>query len=331
VPDVEGLEDVGFLTNETIFSLTDKPDSLAVFGGGPLGCELAQAFQRLGCDVHILQRSEHLLKREDPDAAAILSDAFEREGLTVHLNSNVQKVETEGERKRMHFEVDGEQKSILVDHILVGAGREPSVEGLNLEAVDVEYDMGRGIHVDDRLRTSNSDIYAAGDVCLKYKFTHTADAAARIVIQNALFWGRKKFSTQHVPWCTYTDPEVAHVGMYEDDARQAGIPVQTYRQDLSDVDRAIADGETKGFVKIHVRRGKGLILGATIVARHAGEMISEITTAMTAGMGLGKLSNVIHPYPTQAEAIRKCADEYNRERLTPFLKGLLDRLMAWRR
>jgi pyruvate/2-oxoglutarate dehydrogenase complex dihydrolipoamide dehydrogenase (E3) component len=235
----------------------------------------------------------------------------------------------DGETK-VHVTRDGEGEVLPTDAILLGAGRAPNIEGLNLEAAGVE-SWKYGVKVNDRLQTSNKDIYAAGDICLKYKFTHTADAAARIVIQNALFFGRQKFSALTIPWCTYTDPEIGHVGMYEKDAEEAGIPVQTFTRDLAEVDRAIADGEDEGFVRIHVKKGTDTILGATVVARHAGEMLSEISTAIAGGVGLKTLSGVIHPYPTQAEAIRQVADQYNRTRLTPFVKKLFKCFLAWRR
>ncbi|MFH1744279.1 MAG: FAD-containing oxidoreductase, partial [bacterium] len=183
----------------------------------------------------------------------------------------------------------------------------------------------------DRLQTTNPRIYAAGDICLKYKFTHMAEATARIVLQNALFWGRKKLSALTVPWCTYTDPEIAHVGLYVREAEEKGIQVETFIREFKDVDRAITDGEEDGFVKIHVKKGANKILGATIVARHAGDLISEITLAMVGNVGLGAIANVIHPYPTQAEAIKQAADTYNRTRLTPFLKKVFSRLLAWQR
>jgi len=186
-----------------------------------------------------------------------------------------------------------------------------------------------GVTVNDFLQTANPRIYAAGDVCQAHKFTHTADAAARIVIQNALFRGRKRYSALTIPWCTYTDPEIAHVGMYERDARERGIPVDTFVREMKEVDRAIADGEEEGFVKVHVRKGTDKILGATIVARHAGEMINEISLAMVGGIGLGALGGVIHSYPTQAEAIKQVGDLYNRTRLTPFVRKLLAWWLKW--
>src|SRR5437867_1948598 len=220
---------------------------------------------------------------------------------------------------------------VAVDEILVGAGRAPNVERLGLESVGVQYDAARGVVVNDRLQTTNPCIYAAGDVCMQHKFTHMADAAARIVIQNTLFLGRKKLSALHVPWCTYTDPEIAHVGMYERDAARQGIAVDTFVTPLSTVDRAIADGEEEGFVKVHVKKGTDRILGATIVARHAGEMLNELTLAMVGRLGLATLANVIHPYPTQADAIRKTADSYNTTRLTPSVKTEFQPWLAWTR
>jgi pyruvate/2-oxoglutarate dehydrogenase complex dihydrolipoamide dehydrogenase (E3) component len=206
----------------------------------------------------------------------------------------------------------------------------PNVEGLGLEAVGVAYDRD-GVTVNDRLQTTNPRIYAAGDICLPEKFTHAADAAARVVIQNALFLGRKKHSALTIPWCTYTDPEIAHVGLHAREAETRGIAVDTYLRPFTEVDRAVVDGEEDGFVKVNVRRGTDKIVGATIVARHAGEMINELTLAMTAGVGLGRLASVIHPYPTQAEAIRQTGDMYNRTRLTPRVRRLFAAWLGWTR
>ncbi|MEO8427484.1 MAG: mercuric reductase [Verrucomicrobiota bacterium] len=330
-PPVPGLAEAGYLTNETVFSLTQCPARLAIIGGGPIGCELAQAFQRLGSEVFLLHKNAHLLDREDLEAAAIVQKAFIREGVAVRLNAKITRVERAGANKVVSFETHGKDETITVDEILAGAGRAPNVEGLNLEAAGVQYDPRKGVLVNDRLQTTNSRIYAAGDVCLAWKFTHAADFAARIVIQNALFLGRKKASSLTMPWCTYTDPEIAHVGLYEREARDRGLEVDTYVREFKEVDRAILDGEEDGFVKFHVRKGCDDILGATIVARHAGEMISEISVAMAARIGLGRLASVIHPYPTQAEAIRQCGDAYNRTRLTPTVRKWMGRWLAWQR
>jgi pyruvate/2-oxoglutarate dehydrogenase complex dihydrolipoamide dehydrogenase (E3) component len=329
VPPVEGLEEAGFLTNETVFSLTELPKRLLVFGAGPLGCELAQAFRRFGSEVTIVERGPQFLAREDPDAAEIIHGVFRRGGIDVRLNTQIVRVLHSDKGKRVHMSKDGSESEIIVDEILIGAGRVPNVGGLSLEKVGVEVDERSGVRVNDFLQTANPRIYAAGDICLQHKFTHTADAAARIVIQNALFRGRKRVSALTIPWCTYTDPEIAHVGMYERDAKDRGIPVDTFVREMKEVDRAIADGEEEGFVKIHVRKGTDKILGATIVARHAGEMINEISLAIVGNIGLGTIANVIHSYPTQAEAIKQAADAYNRTRLTPFVKKILHWWLAW--
>ena len=329
VPPIEGLADAGYLTNETIFNLTERPNRLLVMGGGPIGCELSQAFRRLGSQVTIVEMAPRFLTREDPDATQILARALERDGITTLLNTKVKRVVCSRGEKQVHLESNGKEFVIGTDTILVGIGRAPNVEGLGLETAGVKYDTKAGVHVNDRLQTTNPRIYAAGDVCLAYKFTHTADATARIVIQNSLFLGRKKWTTLTIPWCTYTDPEIAHVGMYEAEARVKGIAVDTFHVPLSEVDRAIADGEEEGFVKIHVKKGTDQILGATIVARHAGEMMNEISLAIVHKIGLRGIASVIHPYPTQAEAIRKAADSYNRTRLTPFVKALLSRWLNW--
>jgi pyruvate/2-oxoglutarate dehydrogenase complex dihydrolipoamide dehydrogenase (E3) component len=331
VPPIEGLIDAGFLTNETIFSITEQPKRLAVIGGGPIGCELAQAFRRLGSEIYLFHSSSHILNREDGDAAEIIQQSFLRDGIHLILKCKTKRVEKRNGEKIIHIECQEKGETIVVDKILVGVGRTPDVEGLRLEAANVKYDKREGVIVNDYLQTTNPSIYAAGDVSLKYKFTHTADAAARIVIQNALFGGHKKLSALTVPWCTYTDPEIAHVGMYEGDAREKGIDVDTFAKPLKEVDRAVTDGDEEGFVKIHVKKGTDKILGGTIVARHAGEMISEITLAMVGNLGLKTLSNVIHPYPTQTEAIKQVADAYNRTRLTPFIKKLFNWWFSWRR
>jgi pyruvate/2-oxoglutarate dehydrogenase complex dihydrolipoamide dehydrogenase (E3) component len=330
-PSVPGLAEAGYLTNETIFSLTQRPSRLLILGGGPLGCEFAQALQRLGCQVTLLHKHAHLMNREDADAAALVEKVFRREGVQLILHAKPAQVLKTAAGKLVRYESEGQPGEIEVDEILAGTGRAPNVDHLGLEEAGVKYDERAGVVVNDNLQTTNPHIYAAGDVCLNYKFTHMADATARIVIQNALFLGRKKLSALTIPWCTYTDPEVAHVGVNEAEAARLGLPIQTFSKPLSEVDRAIVDGEGEGLVKIHVKRGTDRILGATIVARHAGEMISEVTLAMVGKVGLGALASVIHPYPTQAEAIRQTGDLYNRTRLTPLVKKLFTRFLAWRR
>jgi pyruvate/2-oxoglutarate dehydrogenase complex dihydrolipoamide dehydrogenase (E3) component len=327
-PPIPGLAETGYLTNESVFALTELPRRLAVIGAGPIGCELAQAFARFGSEVTLLGNHEQVLPREDRDAAALVEKALARDGVRLRLGCKVLSVERHGPDRVLRLDGGAE---VRADEILVGVGRAPNVEGMGLEAAGIEYDSKNGVHVNDRLRTSNRRVYAAGDVSSRYRFTHAADALARIVIRNALFLGRARASALTIPWCTYTDPEVAHVGLYEHEARERGYRVQTFMQELSRVDRAILDGETEGFVKVHVREGKDRILGATVVARHAGEMISELTLALRSRLGLGALAETIHPYPTQAEAIKKLGDAYQRTRLTPFVKWLLGKWLGWSR
>ncbi len=313
-PSIPGLAEAGYLTNENVFDLTEPPRRLLVIGGGPLGCEVAQAFGRFGVQTIIVQKRPLFLPREERDAAQILSDAFARDGIEVRLNTRAVNVRVEGGQKIVDLVSDDYQSTVAVDAILTGTGRLPNVDGLNLEAAGVDYDARHGIHVDDFLRTANRRIYAAGDACLQYKFNDTADASARIVVENALHRGHRRLSALTIPWCTYTDPEIAHVGLYVRQARERDIPVKTFTIPMHDVDRAIADDEEVGFVKINVKERTDQILGATIVARHAGEMISEITLAIVAGVGLRTLARVIHAYPTQAEAIKMAADAYDRTR-----------------
>lgn len=327
---IAGLEEAGFLTNETVFELTERPSHLAVIGAGPIGAELAQAFQRLGTQVTLFDIAPQVLIREDKDAAAIVEKNLVEDGVELRLDADIQEVTAVDGKKRITFEQDGTRHTVDVDDILLAVGRRPNVEGLNLEAAGIEYTR-QGLTVNDTLQTTNSNVYGVGDVAVRYQFTHVADATARLVLQNALFPGAKKFSDLIIPWVTYTDPEVAHVGMYAHEAEEQGIAVDTFTTQLPDTDRGRTDGETEGFVKIHVKQGSDQIVGATIVTPHAGELISEITLAMVAGAGLQTLTQVIHPYPTQAEAIRKTADAYNRTRLTPVVETIFDKWLTWTR
>ncbi len=328
---IPGLIETGFLTNETIFSLTALPKRLVVIGGGPLGCELAQAFSRFGAQVTLLEAEPGILPREDADAAQIVKNALVRNGIEIIENCRIQRTQAAENGKVIELESAGACREIAFDEMLVAAGRVPAVNGLGLEAAGIDYNQRTGIKVDDHLRTSNRRVFAAGDVCSAYKFTHVADAMARIVIRNALFYGRERVSALTIPWCTYTDPEIAHVGLYEHEARRRGIAIQTFVQPFTEIDRAVLDGETEGFLKVHVRQGSDRILGATMVARHAGEMISELTMAIAGDIGLTTIARIIHPYPTQAEAIRKIADAYNRTRLTSRVNWLLGKWFAWMR
>lgn len=333
IPPIEGLAEAPYLTNSTIFNLTELPQRLGVIGAGPIGMELAQSFQRFGADVTVFSRQDGILPKEDPEAAKVVEDSMRKDGVNFVFNANYRRVLSNGAGNPISVVYDqgGEERTIEFDGLLVAAGRKPNVKGLGLEEVGVEYDQRMGVKVDDNLRTTNSSIFAVGDVASKYQFTHMADFMARIVIRNALFFGKDKFSDLLIPWSTYTDPEVAHVGLYEQDLKEQEIEYTTIKKTFEHLDRAILESETEGFVKLHLKKGSDKILGATIVGPHAGDMISEISVAMKSDMGLGSLAGVIHPYPTLAEAIRQAGDLYNKTRLTPTVKKIFNRLTALQR
>lgn len=316
IPPLEGIDGVKCLTNETVFSLTERPEHLAVLGGGPVGCELSQAFARFGGRVTLLEAGPRILPHDDPDAAEIVANALGRDGVHVLAGARAETVAPEGTGIVLRGTHAGRPLELRASHLLVAVGRAPNVEGLGAEAAGIELD-GRGVRVDERMRTSNPRVFAIGDVASKYRFTHAADAQARMVVRNALFLGRGKASDLVIPWCTYTSPEVAHVGIPADEAAARGDAVRTVTVPLEELDRARTDGETEGFVRVRVKAGSDRILGATIVAPHAGELISQVTQAMTAGIGLGRIGATVFPYPTMAEALRRAADALNRDRLTP--------------
>ncbi len=331
VPPIPGLDQVEYLTNETVFSLTELPRRLGVIGAGPIGCELAQSFALLGSEVFLVEATHGILPREDPDASEIVKKSLLRDGVRLLCCGRDTVLQKREDGIGLTLESHEKKYDEVVNALLVSVGRAPNVEKLGLEIVGVDFDTRTGVKVDDRLRTTNPNIYAAGDISSQFKFTHAADFLARIVIQNALFMGRARASALTIPWCTYTSPEIAHVGLSEKDAQDRGVQIDTYVQELAEVDRAILDGDDEGFVKIHCRRGKDQILGATIVATNAGDMISEITLAMKNRIGLKRIGSTIHPYPTQAEAIRKLGDQFNRTRLTPFVASLFKRWLSWTR
>ena len=319
LPPLPGLAEAGPLTNENLFWLESLPARLAVIGAGPIGCEMAQAFARFGSRVSVLNRGPQILPREDRDASRLVEESMTRDGVGFLHGVRLLKVEARGSERILHYEREGRLESLTADQVLTAAGRTPNVEGLALERAGIEFDARRGVTVDDRLRTTNPRVFAIGDVASRYQFTHAADAQARMVIANALFFGRGggRASRHVIPWCTYTSPEIAHVGLTEEEARKAGHRVQTVTVGMAEVDRAVLEGSTDGLVRVHLKQGTDRILGATIVAEHAGDLIGELALAITAGTGLSAIGRTIHPYPTQAEAIRKAADAWNRTRLTP--------------
>ena len=324
-PPIPGLESVPYLTNQTIFSLTKLPKDFAVVGGGPIGVEMAQAFARLGSRVTLIVNESGVLAKEDPDASAIIVRALELDGVNIVPGGEDLKV-AQGEGSIIEWETSHEKGES--DQLLVAVGRAPNVESLGLDAAGVDFDRN-GVIISDTFRTSNSKIFAAGDVCSRFKFTHAADFMARAVLRNALFGGRARASALVFPWCTYTAPEVAHAGLLHSELLDERH--DCYRVDMKTVDRAILEDDLEGFVKVYCKKGSDEIVAATIVARNAGDMISQVSQAMTVGIGLGKISGVISPYPTQAEAIRRAGDAYARTRLTPSVAKWMDRWLRFSR
>ena len=339
VPAIEGLAEVPYLTNETIFSLASQPATLLILGGGPIGLELAQAFARLGTTVHVLEAERRLLPHEDHELAALLGERLVAEGVTVHLGARVTRVQRAGRdgetsdsrgscvrvtatssaggREESSFSIEG-------DALLVATGRRPRLDTLDLPRAGIESGKG-GLTVDDSLRTTASGVWAAGDCVGPLRFTHVADYQARLVVRNAFFPLRGKTDYSAVPWVTFTEPELAHVGLTEEEARQAhGDDVRVWRRPFADVDRAITDGATLGMVKL-VTSARGKILGGHILGHGAGNMIGEITLAMKHGISATALGNTIHPYPTYPEAIRHAAESFTKSRFS----GAVKRVVNW--
>lgn len=326
-PQFPGLDGVAYLTNETVFDLTELPARMIVVGAGPIGCEMAQSFARFGSSVTVIDKGTRALPRDDADGGRIIQQSLERDGVTFLQQAEIESVSQRGSEITVRVASRGTTSSMVCDALLVAVGRAPNVEGLGLERAGIAF-TPQGVTVDDSLRTTNGNVFAVGDICSRLQFTHAADFQARMVIQNALFFGRAKASNLITPWATYTSPELAQVGFTAASAAEAGVQIQTFTVPLHDVDRARLEGETEGFCRVHVRAGTDRIVGATIVAPNAGDMISEITLAMTNGLGLGAIGKTMHPYPTQGEVMRKVADAWRRTKLTPFVKRLFLRYFS---
>jgi pyruvate/2-oxoglutarate dehydrogenase complex dihydrolipoamide dehydrogenase (E3) component len=315
LPPVPGLAEAMPLTNETVFDLMELPAELIVLGAGPIGCELAQSFARFGSRITVVDQSPRILPRDDADAAAVVHAAMVRDGVRFELGVQVQGVQRDGARVILTITRDGATHHVSGTHLLVAAGRAANVEGIGLEQAGVAFTK-KCVTVNDHFRTSNSRIFAVGDVIGQHQFTHAADFHARAVVRNALFLGRAKASALVIPWATYTSPEVAHVGPTADELAARGTAIETITVPFHDNDRAVLAGQTDGFLKLHVAAGSDRIVAATLVAEHAGDLIGEATLAITHGIGLGKIAATIHPYPTLGEAYRKAGDLWNRRKLT---------------
>jgi pyruvate/2-oxoglutarate dehydrogenase complex dihydrolipoamide dehydrogenase (E3) component len=312
-PDIAGLDKLEYRTSESIFDLTVLPKRLVVIGGGPLGCEMAQAFCRLGAHVTIIESNPKFLPREERDAAELVSRAMARDGVEIRLNTDITAARIDDGVKIFDTVNAGVDDHVEADEVLLSVGRMPNVEMLGLDKAGIAFDTETGVKVDDFLCSTNPMVYAAGDVCMALKFTNAAQASARIAVRNALAGGTARHSDLLIPWCTFCEPEIAHIGMHIRDARERSIPVKTFVVMMQDVDRAITDGQDFGFIKIHIEEGTDKILGASIVASRASEMINEVSVIMNAGIGMRALADIVHTYPAQSEGIMLAALAYARE------------------
>ena len=325
LPPIDGLSTVPYLTNETIFSLERQPRTLLILGGGPIGLELAQAFARLGTTVTVIEAGPQLLPHEDHELAVSLGECLAAEGIALLLGTKATRVALVEDRIQLYAtSSDGRAVTLEGDALLVATGRQPNVSSLALENGGIEAN-GQGIFVDTTLKTTAAGVWAAGDCVGPLRFTHVADYHARLVVRNAFFPFARRTDYAAVPWVTYTEPELAHVGLTEDEARaQYGDTVRVWRRKFNDLDRAVTDGQTAGMVKLITDR-RGKILGGHILGYGAGNMVGEITIAMRSGLSAAKLASIIHPYPTYPEAIKQAADDFQKSRF----KGMVKSLAGW--
>ncbi|OQP84489.1 FAD-dependent oxidoreductase [Rhizobium rhizosphaerae] len=335
VPPIPGIDEVGYLTSDTLWDrLRDRPSApkrLVVLGGGPIGCELAQSFARLGSEVIQIEMAPRLMIREDEDAASLVEASLKFDGVQVLTNHKAVACGVEAGEKWIEVDHGGEKRRIAFDEIIAAVGRAPRLKGFGLEELGIKVD--RVVETNEYLQTLHPNILAAGDVAGPYQFTHVAGHQAWFAAINALFGDLKRFKADYsvIPWATFTDPEVARVGLSEAEAKQKNIPHEVTRFGIDDLDRAIADGSARGFVKVLTVPGKDKILGATIVGEHAGDLLAEFVFAMKHGHGLGKILGTIHIYPTLAEANKMVAGQWRRDHINAFLLSLLERFQTWRR
>jgi pyruvate/2-oxoglutarate dehydrogenase complex dihydrolipoamide dehydrogenase (E3) component/uncharacterized membrane protein YdjX (TVP38/TMEM64 family) len=333
VPDLPGLAQIKYLTSDNIWDIRILPETIVVLGAGPIGCELAQAFSRLGSKVILVQRGSRIMKKEDPDAGQIILDRFRAEGVEVLLNHSARAIGVDGKNKQLICDHRGKNIKIHFDEILIALGRTPNVKGFGLEELGVELKGNKYIETNEFLQTHIPNIYCSGDVHGPYQFTHTAAHESWYSCVNALFGRFKKFSVDYtiIPWATYTDPEVARVGLNETEAKGAGIDYEMVKYGIDDLDRAIADSEDHGFVKVLTVPGKDKILGVTIVGNHAADVIAEFVLAMKHGIGLDKILGTIHIYPTMAEANKYAAGLWKKNHAPKKLLAWIKKYHTWMR
>ena len=328
VPPIPGLDGVPFLTNLTLFEITEQPKHLAILGGGPIGVEMAQAFRRLGSEVTVIDRSDRLLSRDDPDHARMLQKVLEAEGVRFLMNTSAARVAQPGNRD-IEIYLNGQDEPLVCDAFLVAIGRQPNLESLNLEAAGVAFTK-KGITTDDHARTSNKHVWAVGDVAGDFQLTHMSEHTARVAAQNVVLKVPASIDREHVPWCTFTSPEMAHLGASEDELKERGEDYEVYHFPYTKVDRALAEGDTTGEIKVFAKKWTGTILGASVLGERAGELISLYAVAMKGGVSLRQIADTIHPYPTYGLAARRAADQWYARKQYPVIVDGLKKLFGLR-
>jgi pyruvate/2-oxoglutarate dehydrogenase complex dihydrolipoamide dehydrogenase (E3) component len=321
IPPIPGVKDIEVLTNESLFEIKELPKKLVIVGAGPIGIEMAQSFNRLGTEVHVFDVTPGILPNDDPELTDILFQSLKLEGIHFHLKSSVNRLEKANEGVRVYFEKSKEIQSITADAVLMATGRRANISSLNLEAAGVNTYKG-GIEINDKCRTNKGHIYAVGDVTGRYQFTHMSEHMAKVATTNALLKIPMKIDHKHVPWATFTEPELAHIGASEKDLREKGVKFETYRFPFSKIDRAITDGQTTGLIKVFAKKWNGKILGASVVGAHAGEIISQYALAMKNGVTLRNFADTIHPYPSYALGARRAADQW-------YIKNQSEAVVKW--
>ncbi len=325
IPDIEGLQEVSYLSNETIFQLKELPKSMVVLGGGPIGLELGQGFANLGCKVHIVERGAQLFRKDEPEVSSIMEEEFVRDGMQLHLGVDVLRVEQLQNKKRVYLKAEHAYE-VEVDAILVALGREANTKGLHCDLAGIEVDDRGFVQVNAYMQTSNPNIYACGDVCGGFLFTHSAGLEAKVVIQNALVFKSKKVSYRNMSWCTYTSPEVAHVGVLEKQLKAQGRTYKVYQKAIKENDRSKAQQDDVGFVKVIVDK-KGVVLGATIVSENAGELLASLAYLQTHKKTLSSLLSVVYPYPTQSQILQELAMQQYKESVKSWQMKLLKKIV----
>jgi dihydrolipoamide dehydrogenase len=326
LPGIEGLSETPFITHEQIFDLPSFPRSMVIIGGGPIGCEFAQAFARLGCKITLLQKNKVLLDKEDAEISSAAEKLLRNAGVTLHLGVKVLSTQPDENGAQVTFELNGETQSVRGSQLLIATGKEPDFSTLNLDAAGVETSE-RGVVVDNKLRTSAANIWACGDITGKYLFTHVAEYQGKIAAQNALLPVGQKADYSVVPWTTFTDPEISHLGLTEEEARKEHGEIRVFRQPFKTLDRAIIEGETQGFLKV-ITTGSGRVLGAHIIGASAGELIHQWVPAVREGALIHEFAEAIHVYPTLSEIAHRAGNEAYREMLdNKAVKWALDKVV----